>query len=163
MFRSSLLRSSNGSLRNNSTRNNLSNSRKYSQTSKREWIGNPSKENPMKENFPTHLSPFFEQYEHVVNLPVFWGHMDSFGHLNNVNYMRYFESARMDYFFKLKDHLGEDRFREFMSSNSIGPIAKSVSCIYRSPVTYPDTVKSSLTEQKRCLIPLLVEHWNTFS
>ena len=31
----------------------------------------------------------------IIELPVSWGEMDAFGHLNNVVYFRYFESARI--------------------------------------------------------------------
>lgn len=31
-----------------------------------------------------------------VDIPVAWGEMDAFGHVNNVVYFRYFESARID-------------------------------------------------------------------
>ena len=34
----------------------------------------------------------------VVQLPLHWGEMDAFGHLNNVVYFRYFETARIHYF-----------------------------------------------------------------
>ena len=30
----------------------------------------------------------------VAHLPLHWGEMDAFGHLNNVVYFRYFETAR---------------------------------------------------------------------
>jgi len=34
----------------------------------------------------------------VTKIPVIWGDMDSFQHVNNVIYFRYFESARIQYF-----------------------------------------------------------------
>ena len=34
----------------------------------------------------------------IVKIPVIWGDMDSFQHVNNVIYFRYFESARIQYF-----------------------------------------------------------------
>ena len=33
----------------------------------------------------------------TIELPVQWGDMDSFGHVNNVVYLRWFESARIAY------------------------------------------------------------------
>ena len=33
-----------------------------------------------------------------VREPVIWGDMDAFGHVNNIVYLRYFESARIAYF-----------------------------------------------------------------
>ncbi len=36
-----------------------------------------------------------------TKLPVIWGDMDAFGHINNVIYLRYFEQARVDWFAKV--------------------------------------------------------------
>ena len=40
-------------------------------------------------------------YPVVVEQAVFWGEMDSYRHVNNVVYFRYFESARLEYFRRL--------------------------------------------------------------
>ena len=69
----------------------------------------------------------------VTKIPVIWGDMDSFQHVNNVIYFRYFESARIQYF----ETLGWLKIIEKMG---IGPILGSTSCRYRIPLTYPDTV-----------------------
>ena len=37
----------------------------------------------------------------VIEVPVAWGEMDSFQHVNNIVYLRYFESARIAYFERL--------------------------------------------------------------
>ncbi len=39
-----------------------------------------------------------EGFPVVVEIPVLWGDMDAFQHVNNVTYFRYFESARIAYF-----------------------------------------------------------------
>ena len=36
-------------------------------------------------------------FRHFLELPVRWGDMDAFGHVNNVQYMRYLESGRIAY------------------------------------------------------------------
>ena len=69
----------------------------------------------------------------VTKIPVIWGDMDSFQHVNNVIYFRYFESVRIQYF----ETLGWLKIIEKMG---IGPILGSTSCHYRIPLTYPDTV-----------------------
>ena len=69
----------------------------------------------------------------VVTFPVAWGEMDAFGHVNNIVYFRYFESARIAYF-------GKIGFIEVMRSTGIGPILASTSCKFRKPLTFPDTV-----------------------
>ena len=36
-------------------------------------------------------------FKHFIELPVRWGDMDAFGHVNNVQYRRYLESGRVAY------------------------------------------------------------------
>ncbi len=69
----------------------------------------------------------------VVEIPVAWGEMDAFGHVNNIIYFRYFENARIAYFDKLD-------LINFMNETGIGPILASTQCKFRLPMTYPDTV-----------------------
>ncbi len=69
----------------------------------------------------------------VAEIPVIWGDMDSFQHVNNVIYFRYFESARIQYF----EAVG---LMDIVEQLGVGPILGSTSCRYRTPLTYPDTV-----------------------
>ena len=69
----------------------------------------------------------------VIDIPVAWGEMDALRHVNNIVYFRYFESARIAYFEKL-------RFWEFMNQTGVGPILASIQCKFKMPLTYPDTV-----------------------
>lgn len=69
----------------------------------------------------------------VMSIPVAWGEMDAMGHINNIIYFRYFESARINYFEKL-DMLA------YMQETGIGPILASTECRYKFPLHYPDTV-----------------------
>jgi acyl-CoA thioester hydrolase len=69
----------------------------------------------------------------VIDIPVAWGEMDALRHVNNIVYFRYFESARIAYFEKL-------RFWEFMGQTGLGPILASIQCKFKIPLTYPDTV-----------------------
>jgi len=59
--------------------------------------------------------------------------MDALKHVNNIVYFRYFESARIAYFEKL-------RFWEFMNQTGVGPILASIQCRFKIPLIYPDTV-----------------------
>ena len=72
-------------------------------------------------------------YPVVIEVPVAWGEMDAFGHLNNIVYFRYFESARIAYFYKLD-------LIDMMTKTGIGPILASTSCRFKMPLTYPDKV-----------------------
>ncbi|MBR9990136.1 MAG: acyl-CoA thioesterase [Gemmatimonadetes bacterium] len=68
----------------------------------------------------------------ITTVPVAWGEMDAFGHVNNIVYFRYFESARFAYL----EAIG---FRGD-TPDGIGPILASTQCRFRLPLTYPDTV-----------------------
>lgn len=67
----------------------------------------------------------------VIELPVIWGQMDAFQHVNNVVYFRYFESARIAYF----ERTG------VVGDPGVGPILAHTSCRFRAPLTYPDTIR----------------------
>ncbi|KJE95465.1 hypothetical protein CAOG_05914 [Capsaspora owczarzaki ATCC 30864] len=75
-----------------------------------------------------------------ISLPVQWGDMDAFNHVNNVVYFRYFETARLAFIQALKDIGGLDPklFDEFANAKGVGPIISEAYCRYRSPVTFPD-------------------------
>ncbi len=68
-----------------------------------------------------------------ITLPVQWGDQDAFGHVNNVVYFRWLESARIAYF------LGAD-LGFGMSNHGVGPILASIDCDFRRQLTYPDTL-----------------------
>src|SRR5256885_16137553 len=69
----------------------------------------------------------------IVELPVVWGEMDSYRHVNNVVYFRYFESARLEYFRRLG-------WFEYEEQTGVGPILQATSARFRRPLTYPDTI-----------------------
>ena len=74
-----------------------------------------------------------EAFPVVVEIPVAWGDMDAFAHVNNTVYLRWFESARIAYFERI-DALG------VKDATGIGPILAATSCRFRIPLTHPDTV-----------------------
>jgi acyl-CoA thioester hydrolase len=74
-------------------------------------------------------------YPVIIEIPVAWGEMDAFQHVNNIFYFRYFESARIAYFERLN-------IMDMMNSTGIGPILASASCKFRIPLKYPDKVLS---------------------
>ena len=80
------------------------------------------------------MSPEELLREYPVCLPmsVRWGDMDAFQHVNNVVYMRYFESARVIYFKETTVMVGSG------VPSGVGPILASASVRYKAPVTYPD-------------------------
>lgn len=69
----------------------------------------------------------------VIEIPIAWGEMDAFGHLNNVTYLRYFESSRIAYFERIA------AMTEVTRGDS-GPILAETRCRFRLPLRYPDRV-----------------------
>jgi acyl-CoA thioester hydrolase len=79
------------------------------------------------------LKELISAYTVVIEIPIAWGDMDAFQHVNNTVYFKLFESARISYF----EHLD---FIEFMNKTGIGPILASTQCRFKIPLTYPDQV-----------------------
>jgi len=69
------------------------------------------------------------QFPIVYEQKVAWGDMDAFGHVNNVMYYRYIESARIEYF---------DRLNVF--DQDVLTVVVSSQCKYLKPVFYPDVL-----------------------
>jgi acyl-CoA thioester hydrolase len=69
----------------------------------------------------------------VTEVTVLWGDEDGFGHVNNVAYLRWCETARVEYLRRI------GLFPE-LPPRGIGPILASLTCHYRRPLGYPDTV-----------------------
>lgn len=68
-----------------------------------------------------------------VQIPVQWGEMDAYEHVNNVVFFRYFESARVEY-------LERCGFNDSYREERIGAILHSTSCRFRRALVYPDRV-----------------------
>ena len=75
--------------------------------------------------------PALEGYPVSVSIPIQWGDMDAYGHVNNTVFFRLFESARMAY-------LRECGFHDPQGNRTVGPILHSTSCRFRRPLTFPD-------------------------
>jgi len=76
---------------------------------------------------------FDQAFPVQIKLPVQWGEMDAFGHVNNTQYFKYFESARIAYFNAvgvMKD----------MQDKQLGPILAETSCRFKRPLVFPDEV-----------------------
>jgi acyl-CoA thioester hydrolase len=72
-------------------------------------------------------------YRTITCLPVQWGDQDAFGHVNNVVYFRWFESARIDLLNACPSQVS-------MSGSGLGPILASIKCDYKRQLRFPDTV-----------------------
>ena len=67
-------------------------------------------------------------YPVTIRIPIQWGDMDAFGHVNNTVFFRLFESARIAYL----------RECAFYDTEPVGPILHSTECRFRRPLFYPD-------------------------
>jgi acyl-CoA thioester hydrolase len=87
------------------------------------------------------LQKFKQNYPVHIELPIQWGDMDAFNHVNNAMYFKYFESVRIAYFEKL-GVMGQ------ASKDNVAPILAETSCRFKYPLNFPDTllVGSSIIE-----------------
>ena len=74
-----------------------------------------------------------KEYPIVTEIPVAWGEMDAMGHVNNIIYFRYFETARVFYFARINA-------LKFIKKLGLGPILKSTTCDFKAPLSFPDKV-----------------------
>lgn len=72
-----------------------------------------------------------------TEIKVQWGDMDAAGHVNNLVYLRWFETARVDYFARL----GQD---VVMNDDKPGFILAKQDIKYIFPLTYPDRIVASV-------------------
>jgi len=68
----------------------------------------------------------------VITVPLLWGDHDAFGHVNNLAYLRWCETARVEYLLRIG-------LWPSLPPQGIGPILASISCDYKRPLTFPDT------------------------
>ena len=68
---------------------------------------------------------------HTMHIPIRWGDMDAMGHLNNANYFRYLETARIDWLYAIgcKPEPQGD-----------GPVIVNAFCNFYKQLEYPGDV-----------------------
>lgn len=69
----------------------------------------------------------------AVAIPLQWGDQDAFGHVNNVVFFRWFETARVEY-------LHRAGLAHMMTGSGIGPILASIKCDYRRQLNHPGSI-----------------------
>lgn len=69
---------------------------------------------------------------HVTKMPIRWGDMDAYGHVNNTVYFRYMEQARVEWIEDLK---------VAVRPGGEGPVIINASCTFLIPMTYPGMVE----------------------
>jgi len=105
----------------------------------------------MDEDVELALRPLFAGYPIVLALPVQWGDQDSFRHVNNTVYFRWYESARIVYGRKI-GLMSED------PNAKAGPILAATANNYRRQLTFPDTVHIGVRVAKIGGASLSFEH-----
>jgi len=71
----------------------------------------------------------------VTTINVQWGEMDAYRHVNNVSYVRWGETARIDYFIKI------GLINSAPEKSGYAPILGFQSVKYIVPLEYPDIIK----------------------
>ena len=71
-----------------------------------------------------------------VEIRVAWGEMDAYGHVNNTVFLRWLETARIEWFEAVD-------FPEV--EGKLGPVLRTANLEYLLPVKYPDTIEVSVT------------------
>lgn len=74
-----------------------------------------------------------------IEIRVAWGEMDAYGHVNNTVFLRWFETARIEWL----DAVGYPEVE-----NKSGPVLRAASVEYLSPVKYRDNVRVRLWPTK---------------
>ena len=87
----------------------------------------------------------------IVEQEVMWGEMDSYGHVNNIVYFRYFENARLEYFRRLG-------WPAENPPKGIGPILHSTQCRFRKPLAWPDRIAIGARVSKLETDRFTIEH-----
>lgn len=69
---------------------------------------------------------------HTMRMPIRWGDMDAMGHVNNTNYFRYIESARIAWL---------EQVGGLPESRSEGPVIVNASMNFLKQLTYPADIE----------------------
>jgi acyl-CoA thioesterase FadM len=88
------------------------------------------------------LQQFLSLFPVACRVPVQWGEQDPFNHLNNVQYVRYAENARIKYFKSLLLEISKPQpeHLDFLTAKGLGPILAETHVKFISPVTAGDTL-----------------------
>ncbi|MHA1913104.1 MAG: acyl-CoA thioesterase [Promethearchaeota archaeon] len=97
------------------------------------------------------MNKILDDFTATEEIPVRWGDMDARGHVNNTVYYRFFESSRITLlrFLNIYEQPTEVR---------VGPILSFQSCVYKAPLTYPDTVTVGAKIIKVEESKIIIEH-----
>ena len=75
-----------------------------------------------------------EKFSVKLSLRIDWSEMDLFGHVNNVAFFKYIQSARVNYWL-------ETGLSEMYSKEKIGPILASTHMDFKAPLFFPGNIE----------------------
>ena len=79
------------------------------------------------------MNELLKDFTFVVDLNIEWGDMDALQHVNNIEYFKYFQVARIAYFEKINSD-------SVFGETQISLILASTQCKFIYPLAYPDSV-----------------------
>jgi len=79
------------------------------------------------------MNELLKDFTFVVDLNIEWGDMDALQHVNNIEYFKYFQVARIAYFEKINSD-------SVFGDTPIPLILASTQCKFIYPLAYPDSV-----------------------
>ena len=104
------------------------------------------------------MDKLLSEFSFITQMNVEWGDMDALQHVNNVEYFKYFQKARIAYFEK---NSSENLFVE----SRISTILASTECKFIYPLKYPDTISigarvDSMADQYFTMKYAVISHKN---
>jgi len=79
------------------------------------------------------MNELLKDFTFVVDINIEWGDMDALQHVNNIEYFKYFQVARIAYFEKIDSN-------SVMGETRVSSILASTQCKFIYPLAYPDSV-----------------------
>ena len=79
------------------------------------------------------MNELLKDFTFVVDLNIEWGDMDALQHVNNIEYFKYFQVARIAYFEKIDSE-------SVMGETRVSSILASTQCKFIYPLAYPDSI-----------------------
>ena len=79
------------------------------------------------------MNELLKDFTVVVDLNIEWGDMDALQHVNNIEYFKYFQAARIAYFEKIDSG-------SVLGVTRISSILASTQCKFIYPLAYPDSI-----------------------
>ncbi len=89
---------------------------------------------------PAQLARTRADYPHILAIPTRWMDNDVYGHVNNVTYFSYFDTA-------VNEHLIHAGGLDFARDAAIGLVVET-SCVFRRSLSFPDTIDAGIAVTK---------------